>query len=56
MDEGTSQRVSWDDVEVHHEREGCPICFSRARHYHTQKAWRAVVDKAGEELKRRWRR
>ncbi len=50
---GTEQRVARDDVEVHHERTGCPIDGRRDKHFHSQRAWRAVVDAAGRELKRR---
>jgi hypothetical protein len=52
-DYGTRDRVNADDVEVHHKRDGCPICGSSRRHFHTQRAWRDVVDEAGRSLRRR---
>jgi predicted nucleic acid-binding Zn-ribbon protein len=52
-DAGTNERVNSDDVEVEHKKDGCPICGSRRRHFHTQRRWRDAVDEASRTLARR---
>jgi hypothetical protein len=33
------------DVKVHLTK-GCPLCGSKGKHTHTQKAWRALIDRS----------